>query len=145
MRLLAIGLALLLAVPGSVQAAPALAGKTNLTYDTGHGTQVEYYSADGQNYLWYPGNKIVLPGHWKLDGGSRAHPANICFAYPANSYNPVTHQYGPGWECEPMAVYSAHLAEQANGDVFGLASRRAVPFVLSPARTSIKQLEGRAR
>jgi len=113
-------------------AAPAIAeagtiwpiDSTNLTWDSGHGTQVEYLSAGGEAYLWYPGNKVILPGQWKAQG------ANLCFKYGPNTYNPVTHVYGDKWECEPKQLYTAHLFEQAKGDVFKLAGRTAAPFSL---------------
>ena len=112
----------------------SIGNQTTLTYDPGHGTQVEFVAANGTNYLWYPGNRIVLPGHWKLDG------ANICWSYPENSYNPVTGQTGSNWECEPKSVYASTIVERAKGDVFGLAHRSAVPFKLSKTRTSIAAL-----
>ena len=52
----------------SVQLAGASSLPTNvttLTFDPGHGAQVEYVAANGTNFLWYPGNRVVLPGHWK--------------------------------------------------------------------------------
>jgi hypothetical protein len=121
-------------------ATPALAApignQTTMTYDPGHGTQVEYVAADGTNYLWYPGNRVVLPGHWKVDG------ENICFAYGANTYNPVTHTRGGDFECWPTAAYLGTIVERAPGDVFGLKGRKAVPFALTKARTTIAALKG---
>lgn len=125
-------------------AAPAIIGRTNMSFDPGHGTQVEYLQSGGGAFLWYPGNKVVLPGHWKMDAGTSRQPAQICFRYGPNTYNPVTHVYGDVWECERIAVYAAVLAEQAMGDVFGLAHRTAVPFVLQREKATLKQLEQRA-
>ena len=82
-----------LATPAS--AAPKLSNRTMMTYDPGHGTQVEYFDGSGRNYLWYPGNTGVVPGRWKLEGG------NLCFRYGANTYNPQTNQSGGNWECQP--------------------------------------------
>lgn len=135
MRLLPTAVTLLLALAAPALAAP-IGNQTTMTFDPGHGTQVEYVAADGTNYLWYPGNRVVLPGHWKLEG------ANICFAYGANTYNPVTGQHGPGFECEPKSVYLGTIVERASGDVFGLRTRHAVPFVLGKARTTIAALRG---
>ena len=53
---------------------PVIIGRTNMTSDPGHGTQVEYLQSGGGAFLWYPGNKIVLPGHWKMDAGTSTQP-----------------------------------------------------------------------
>jgi len=133
----------LLASEGAI-AAPAIIGKTNMSFDPGHGTQVEYLQASGGAYLWYPGNKIVLPGRWKMEAGTPTEPAQICFRYGPNTYNPVTHVYGDVWECERVAVYAAVLAEQTKGDVFGLAHRGTVPFVLQRGQSTLEQLAQQA-
>jgi hypothetical protein len=121
---------------------PALAGpfgnQTTLTYDPGHGTQIEYVAANGTSYLWYPGNRVVLPGHWKRQG------KDICWAYGANTYNPVTGQHGGGFECEPLGLYASSIVETAKGDVFGLAHRTRVPFQLTRTATTIATLLKRA-
>jgi len=137
MRLLSLLLPLLAFVVAPALAAP-IGNQTTMTFDPGHGTQVEYVAADGTNYLWYPGNRVVLPGHWKLEG------ANICFAYGANTYNPVTGQHGPGFECERKADYLSHIVDRAAGDVFGLKGRGTVPFVLTKTRTTIAALRAAA-
>ncbi|MDR3470959.1 MAG: hypothetical protein P4M09_04620 [Devosia sp.] len=125
---------------GAVASAGSPINSTNLTFDPGHGTQVEYLSDGGGAYLWYPGNSIILPGHWKMQGGSTKHPAQICFRYGPNTYNPVTHVYGDKWECEGVDVYTSYLTEQAKGDVLGLAHRSAAPFTLSRSRVTLEQL-----
>ena len=117
-------------------AAPYFANHTLMTFDPGHGTQVEYYDNAGHSWLWYPGNRAVLPGAWKLQG------ANLCFNYGPQSYNPVTKQVG-GWECEPLKAQKQYVVESAKGDVFHLKGAGRVPFVLKPARTSIARLLGR--
>jgi hypothetical protein len=91
MRLPALAL-LLLALAAPAVAAPQIGGYTNMSHDAGHGTQVEYLSPGGSAWLWYPGNSVILPGKWKRSG------ENICFAYTANSYNPVTGHKGGDWE-----------------------------------------------
>ena len=139
---MAVALALL-ASEGAI-AAPAIIGKTNMTSDPGHGTQVEYLQAGGGAFLWYPGNAVVLPGHWKMDAGTSTRPAQICFRYGPNTYNPVTHVYGDVWECQQVADYAAVLAEQAKGDVFGLAHRGPVPFVLQHGQSTLEQLAQQA-
>jgi hypothetical protein len=113
---------------------------TNLSYSPGHGTQVEYVAANGTNFLWYPGNAVVLPGRWKLRGTAGVKATQICFVYGAHTYNPVTGVVGAQWECEATASYISLQVERANGDIFGLTHRTSVPFVLSRQRTSLADL-----
>jgi hypothetical protein len=127
----------------SVQLAGASSLPTNvttLTYDPGHGSQVEYVAANGTNFLWYPGNAVVLPGHWKLRRAAGVKATQICFVYGPNTWNPVTGVVGAQWECEATSFYIALTVERAKGDVFGLAHRRTVPFVLSRGRASLADL-----
>ena len=125
---------LLLLVLAAPAAAASYGNRTNLTFDPGHGTQVEYVAADGTNYLWYPGNQVVLPGHWQVN------PATICFAYGANTYNPVTGQHGAGWECERKADYASFIVDHMSGDVFNLRHREGVPFPLPRTRATLAAL-----
>jgi hypothetical protein len=134
MRILLAALALLLTL-GPAGAAPKLAGQTVMTYDPGHGTQVEYYDKSGGTWLWYPGNKVILPGRWKLEG------ANICFAYGENTYNPVTGQSGGGFECMPQKLWAKAVVEQQAGDLFGLENRKKVPFVLAKVHTTLAGIQ----
>jgi len=116
---------------------------TTLSFDPGHGTQVEYVAPGGSNFLWYPGNSIVLPGHWKVIGASHGRAAQVCFVYGPHTYNPVTGVVGAQWECELTTIYLGFQTERANGDIFGLAHRSTVPFVLSRAQTTLEQLGAR--
>jgi hypothetical protein len=115
-------------------AAPKLAGQTIMSFDPGHGTQIEYFDKSGRTFLWYPGNRVVLPGAWKIQG------EDICFAYGANTYNPVTGQAGGNWECQDLTLNQSFAVERQAGDVFGLSTSKTPPFVLKPARTSIAKL-----
>ena len=137
MRILAIVFWLVLALPG-VAASLQIGGYTNMSVDGGHGTQVEYLTTGGRSYLWYPGNRIILEGRWKRQG------SDICFAYSANSYNPVTGARGGGWECMSFPLYWGAVDERMAGDIFALQSRQAVPFVLSRDRTTLEALLSRA-
>jgi hypothetical protein len=101
-----------------------LKDRTILHYEPQHGTQIEYLSANGMSYLWYPGNNVIVPAPWKLKGGS------ICFLYPARSYNPVTKTQGGNWECEPTSAYYRTIKQTMPGDMFGLSARKLVPFVI---------------
>ena len=123
-------MALLCAGPAAAQ---DLGGVTNMSRSPGHGTQVEYVAEGGKTYLWYPGNTNILKGQWKVEDG------NMCFAYGANSYNPVTKQRG-GWECQPVRAYQGGIAKQVSGDPMGLAGRRAVPFDLTGRSISLDQI-----
>jgi len=135
MRVLIALLAFLLATPAF---AASVSNRTTMTFDPGHGTQIEYVAADGTNYLWYPGNRVVLPGHWKLEGKL------ICFQYGANTYNPVTRTQGGNFDCERLSDYTGFIVETAKGDPFGLAHRTGVPFQLTRSRTTIAALLKRA-
>lgn len=127
------GLFSALAIPAAAMAASPI-GSTNMTFDSGHGTQVEYLAANGGAHLWYPGNSVILHGQWKKQG------ASYCFKYGPNTYNPVTHVYGDKWECEPNSVYTSGLVEQARGDPLHLARRSAAPFPLPHNRVTLEQL-----
>jgi len=130
---------IVLAGAGVALAAPKLADQTIMTYSPGHGTQVEYYDKKGGTWLWYPGNKVVLPGRWKTESGK------ICFGYTPNSYNPVTGHTGASWECQPLKIFESVVVERAPGDVFGLSQRAKPPFSLPKRRTSIEALSKRLK
>ncbi|WP_426011577.1 hypothetical protein [Caulobacter sp. DWR2-3-1b2] len=107
--------------------------------DGQHGTQVEYTDAQGQAFLWYPGNKKVLVGHWrtKLDeqvvDGKTLRSLSVCFAYPKSSRNPVTGASGGKEECASaaMLVMGSYFmrTDRRPGDAFKLSSG-AIPYVL---------------
>ena len=134
------------------QVLPRLSNKTRMTYGPGHGTQIEYVAADGQNYLWYPGNRVILTGRWQAcEARFEASPESgeqvvitygmICYKYGRRTYNPVTKTRGGNWKCTPAGVSEKRIVELRSGDIFGLAGRKAPPFVLPKARTSLKLLE----
>lgn len=131
-------LSMVVVLIGSMAAlAQEIGGYTNLYYDAGHGVQVEYLTTDGKSFLWYPGNSVILPGRWKTEG------RDVCFAYGANTYNPVTGNSGGSWECTPARAFWAGVVERVEGDPLGLASRKRVPFRLRPERTTLAELIGR--
>ncbi|MFT3765155.1 MAG: hypothetical protein QM820_06515 [Minicystis sp.] len=100
-------------------------GKTVLFYDTSHGNQVEYYGEGGRCYLWYPGNRVVLAGEWRVD------EEFLYFRYGKNTYNPVTGQRGGGWERARLRGYGANVVEAVEGDPLNLADR-GLPYRLLP-------------
>lgn len=121
----------------NLSAAQRLSDVTVMSYSRGHGTQVEYLGSNGMSYLWYPGNRVVLPAPWKYQKNQ------ICYRYGKQTYNPVTREPGGKWECQPISTSKQSTVETAKGDVFGLSKRRAVPFVLLKARTTLSTLAGR--
>lgn len=140
------------------QARAALSNKTSLSLSPGHGPQIEYASADGRVYLWYPGNNVVLSGEWevrkanysrrttKVDGSVTEFSAPLaldCFRYGGNTYNPVTRTRGNKWECQASGVSKASRVEIADGDIFGLSQRAEPPFVLTRDVESFAQVRAR--
>jgi len=103
------------------------AGYTLVYYDSSHGTQVEYYLETGVSFLWYPGNRVILRGDWKVERGSNRQN-NLCHRYPTNSYNPVTKVRGGNWECSNLALQQNDIQNRIVGDPFDLRSGK-VPFV----------------
>jgi hypothetical protein len=117
-----------------------VADRTMMTYDRGHGTQVEYIAGNGKTYLLYPGNQGIVRGSWKLTKTSNPQVFDLCFRYPANSYNPSTGQSGGNWECQPAGFYLREIVDHSAGDVLGLARSKQVPFVLAKKKTKLKTL-----
>ena len=130
-----------------------IADKTAMTYDRGHGTQVEFVAGNGKTYLLYPGNTVIVRGKWKLTRTSNPKVFDMCFRYPDNSHNPVTGQSGGGWSSGPRAFYFVagwgcgaagfyvgDLVEGRDGDVLGLARSKEVPFVLARKKTRLDAL-----
>jgi hypothetical protein len=127
-----------------------LSCKTRMSFMQGHGTQVSFTAPDGKVFLWYPGNKVVLSGQWEVRSraiSSRSTLsiyAEICFRYGANTFNPVTGAAGNTWECMPADLLAGLTTDSSDGDLFNLHQRPVPAFVLSPEKTSLKQLEERS-
>ncbi|MGJ0452254.1 MAG: hypothetical protein ACR65T_03340 [Methylocystis sp.] len=115
------------------------AGLTRMTYDAGHGTQIEYNAPNGRSYLWYPGNSVILPAYWRMQGNE------ICYLYPGASYNPVMQTRGGDWECQSAAHSLSQTKERMRGDPFGLSRTKRPPFVLSSDQTTFQELRSQAR
>ncbi len=133
MRVLLIGLFCVVA-SFSAASAQTLVGMTTMHYDAGHGTQVEYIDRNGKSYLWYPGNRIILMAPWRQTLNS------MCYRYGPDTYNPITRQPGGKWKCIQLRLIRRGIVDQAAGDVFGLARKTSVPFVLPRTKTSIEKL-----
>jgi hypothetical protein len=125
-------------VIGYAETKSLIANMTMMSYDRGHGTQVEFIATNGRTYLLYPGNEVIVKGEWKLDPTDNPKVFNMCFRYPKNSYNPSTGQSGGKWECLAAGYYLGGMVETAAGDVLGLS--KGVPFVLSKRKTSLARL-----
>lgn len=102
----------------------AVAGTTIVTYDTFHGTQVEYRDPDGGAWLVYPGNSGVLPGQWRVSPNKQ-----LCHRYHSSGTNPATGVIGWEWECStpPSFTKSTPNYQILQGDVFRLYRRNAFP------------------
>ncbi len=106
-----------------------IVGKTSLAVSPAHGPQISYLAANGQAYLWYPGNGVVNTGRWSTrQSRAPATYAEVCFDYGPNSFNPVTRQRGQT-HCIPAGTYLGQTDDARPGDIFGLTSG-AVPYVL---------------
>jgi hypothetical protein len=126
---------------------------TRHSHDPSHGNQLSFSTSDGRTYLWYPGNAVVLRGEWRAcedrfgmtqRGETTTLPfGKICFRFGPGTYNPATGAKGNEWECAAASKVESTIVEQRPGDVFGLAKRDAVPFVLPRERTSMADLLAR--
>lgn len=123
-----------MAAISNTSAAQVQSNVTVMTYSSSHGTQVEYLGSNGMSYLWYPGNRVVLPAPWKVENGQ------MCYRYGKRTYNPVTKTKGGKWECRPVAISKQSVVDSARGDIFGLSKRKSVPFILTRARTTLSKL-----
>jgi len=133
-----------------VDVAAAKAFVSNVTYRSfswGHGNQIEHATADGRVFLWYPGNRVILPGKWKLlevkidTGFCIRKRLKLCFLYGANTYNPVTGTRGAQWECGEYANFHDTRVEVVPGDPLGLAKMKVPPFPLPRDSQSIAQVQ----
>ncbi len=102
-------------------------GKTYLSFSKGHGFQVNYIGQNGKAWLWYPGNRVVLPEVWKLAKANSQ--SAMCWRHPQNSYNPVTKQNGGDFACAPLALQQKANVAVIDGDTFNLQSGK-IPYVL---------------
>ncbi len=109
---------------------------TSRMYDSAHGTQIYYTSSNGRVYLVYPGNSIVLKGHWKARMGGV--PTNrfveLCFKYGSNTYNPSTKRRGGNWACRSAAGPLRRNKEMYRGDILNLQKMNKLPAVLPRGR-----------
>lgn len=136
-----------------------LIGKTWMSYEPRHGTQVTYIAADGSAFLWYPGNRVILPSRWAIVQQRQHfmydHPelgrmqsmestAVICFQYAGTSANPVTGNTS-GLECANSSVWQRYHHDSRQGDVLGLSTMVTPPFPLSKDKSTLALLLRRTK
>ena len=119
-------------------------------------SHVYYTSADGRVYLWSPDAPRLFAGDWKVDtrppmrGRSQEATAQqitiVCFRYPQEAVHPVMKQgRSDEWYCPPAGSFLYDVKESLAGDVFGLATRSDVAFVLGRHGTTLASLRARLR
>ena len=109
-------------------------GHTVLLQHPEQGAQIIFMGPRGKTYLWYGGSSEILEGRYY----SGMQENTICFKYGADRYNPITGLPAGRSECTPRSGYSALLQQTIEGDVFDLANRRAAPFLLGRAKTTLE-------
>lgn len=107
-----------------------LSDTTRLSFNQNqHGTQYEYHSEGGRVFLWYPGNRSIVHGSWRIESSSTGRNPNLCYRYGAGSFNPVTGQRGGSWECRSFLAIDVAGGGTLKGDPFSLGAGR-IPFVM---------------
>ena len=97
-----------------------LANQTHVIYQPGYAVYIEYTGDDGSVLMWFPGNRNVVHGIWKIvdrDGTPQA-----CYHY-LNSHNAVTGAF-ESTECIDPAQTMAAMGVLAarTGDIYNLRS-----------------------
>lgn len=91
-----------------------------------HGNQIEFNDTNGKTYLWYPSNKKLVMGNYKIKNNSV-----LCFMYFGNVKNEATGEVGGVWNCTPLASYYIRILEKTNSNVFQLNESLKIPFILN--------------
>ena len=125
-------------IVGEAETRKFVSCRTLVTWTGPQGTQVSYLGAGGKSYLWAPGNDTVLTGTWRVDPNATSPQSRI-------AYVAVCVQYGSSAECRPAEILERITMDQADGDIFGLEGRSAVPLRLARDRTNIAMLQQRLR
>ncbi len=100
-----------------------LFGQTLHFSDEGHSNQIEYLAPDGNAYLWYPGNRIILKGKWAV-----IEDRLIAFSFQEGTYNYLTKERMDRWDYRPLEFFVDTIQARREGDVFDL--RKGLPRVL---------------
>jgi hypothetical protein len=127
-------------IVGEAETRKFVSCRTLVTWTGPQGTQVSYLGAGGKAYLWAPGNDTVLTGTWRVDPNATSPQSRL-------AYVAVCVQYGGSaqWDCRPAEILERITMDHADGDVFGLEGRSAVPLRLARDRTNIAMLQQRLR
>jgi hypothetical protein len=127
-------------IVGEAETRKFVSCRTLITWTGPQGTQVSYLGGGGKAYLWAPGNDTVLSGIWRVEPNATSPQSRI-------AYVAVCAQYGSNaqWDCRPAEILERITMDHADGDVFGLEGRSAVPFRLVRDRTNIAMLQQRLR
>lgn len=118
--------------------------RSSCFFSPGHGTQIEYFDDRGLSFLWYPGNRRPVPARWEIRRNSAGSRYEICFQYPSNSYNPLTHTRGGKLQCRDLGTYATRVSEFRDSDIFRLATGR-VPHPLEKDETTFDELLAKIR
>lgn len=103
----------------------AFSNRTFREYNVSTGARIEFLSADGQVYLWYPADLSIVHGQWRsLDG------IYICLRYFAVSNESPTAQVWNEWQCNLIPVSIGRDSESVLGDSLELREDESVPYVL---------------
>ncbi len=125
-------------IVGEAETRKFVSCRTLITWTGPQGTQVSYLGAGNKAYLWAAGNDTVLSGTWRVDPNATSPQSRI-------AYVAVCVQYGGSADCRPAEILERVTMDQADGDVFGLEGRSAVPLRLPRDRTNIAMLQQRLR
>lgn len=106
------------------------------------GMQVEYYRPDGAAFLWAPGNTVVVPGRWKVEGSvpGETFSGDICFMYARTNEELLAGRASGFWECHELRSQKLVITGRVAGDPLNLSKSLAVPFVSSKWQTSLESL-----
>lgn len=111
-----------------------LVNQTVIFHNFFQGTQIEYFSSEGEVALWYPGNKNAVTGKFYFEDGQEKFynletskevflkVLNICFSYQENSRNPLTGAEGSEPQCRNAYEFLIDIKGKREGDVFNLSS-----------------------
>lgn len=102
------------------------AGYTYATSSYFYGVQVEYFSPDGNSYLWFRGNSRSIPGEWRIDGSGR----ELCFRYGPDTRDAVLGTLGGQWECGSRRGAVRSVISFVEGDPFHLSKGTLPAMVL---------------
>jgi hypothetical protein len=91
-----------------------------------HGNQIEYNTIDGKTFLWYPNNKLLVVGHYKIKENKI-----ICFNYNGKVKNHITGEIGGVWNCQEIISYFNRIKEFKNSNVFNFYEDKKIPYVLN--------------